>query len=179
MRTPVTIEGMNRAMAWEIANLGPTVRHVAEEAAQLAGMTPEEWLNEAVVEYAASARSEEADQGPRFHERRWDSIPRQDAAFEGRRSIWPGEDRRSRDVENMLELSVQRIEKQITRNGWRLARAFEGVALKLERSAANFDDCAPFGASGAEEVTATPGVSMTLVGGRKRRFDEAAQPRRA
>ena len=154
-------------MAWEIANLGPRARHVAEEAARRAGMTPEEWLNEAVVEYAASARSEEADQEARFHERRRESITRQDAAGEGRRSIWPGEDRRNREVENMLESSVQRIEQQITRNGWRLARAFEAVALKLERSTANFDDCAPFGASppsGAEEMTPTPGVSMTLVG---------------
>ena len=64
----MTIEGMNRAMAWEIANLGPRARHVAEEAAQSAGMTPEEWLNEAVVEYAASTRSEEADQEARLHE---------------------------------------------------------------------------------------------------------------
>ena len=151
-------------MAWEIANLGPRARHVAEEAAQRAGMTPEEWLNEAVVEYAASARSEEADQEARFHERRRESITRQDAAGEGRRSIWPGEDRRNRDVESMLESSVQRIEQQITRNGWRLARAFEAVALKLERSTANFDDCASFGASppsGTEEMTPAPGVLMT------------------
>ena len=152
-------------MAWEIANLGPRARHVAEEAAQRAGMTPEEWLNEAVVEYAASTRSEEADQEARLHEPRRESIKRQDAAGEGKRAIWSGEDRRNREVENMLESSVQRIERQITRNGWRLARAFEAVALKLERSTANFDDCASFG-SGTEEMTPSPGVSMTLVGRR-------------
>ena len=155
-------------MAWEIANLGPRARHVAEEAAQRAGMTPEEWLNEAVVEYAASARSEEADQEARYHERRLESITRQDAAAgEGGRPIWPGEDRRNREVKNMLDSSVQRIEQQITRNGWRLARAFEAVAVKLERSTANFDDRALFGASppsGTEEMTLTPGVSMTFVG---------------
>ena len=156
---------MNRAMAWEIANLGPRARHVAEEAAQRAGRTPEEWLNEAVVEYAASTRSEEADQKARLHEPRQESIKRQDAAGEGKRAIWSGEGRRNREVENMLESSVQRIERQITRNGWRLARAFEAVALKLERSTANLDDCASFG-SGTEEMTSSPGVSMTLVGRR-------------
>jgi localization factor PodJL len=160
----VTIEGMNRAMAWEIANLGPRARHVAEEAAQRAGTTPEEWLNEAVVEYAASARSEGADQEARFRERRQESITRQGAAGEGGRPIWPDEDGRNREVENMLESSVLRIEQQITRSGWRLARAFESVALKLERSTPSFDDCAPFGASppsGTEETTPALGVSMT------------------
>jgi localization factor PodJL len=154
-------------MAWEIANLGPRARHLAEEAARSAGMTPEEWLNEAIVEYAASARSEEAAQEARFQDRRRESITRQIAAGEGRRFVWPGEDRRNREAENTLESSVQRIEQQITRNGWRLARAFEAVAVKLERSTANFDDCALFGASppsGTEEIAPTLGVSMTLVG---------------
>jgi localization factor PodJL len=156
----MTIEGMNRAMAWEIANLGPRARHVAEEAAQSAGMTPEEWLNEAVVEYAASAWPEDAGQGARFHGRHRETVTREEAAGEGRRPIRSGEDRRNREVENMLESSIQRIERQITRSGWRLAQAFEAVALKLERSTANLDDCASFGA-GTEETTPAPGISMT------------------
>ena len=130
---PVTVRGMNRAMAWEIANLGPRARHVAEEAAQRAGMTAEEWLNEAIVEHAVSARSEQVDQEA-FHERRQESLARQDAAAEGARPIRPGEDRRNREVENTLESSVRRIEQQITRNGWRLARAFEAVALASRRA---------------------------------------------
>ncbi len=43
---------MSRTVAWTLANAGFEARHAAEVAAQRAGKSLEDWLNEAIVEYA-------------------------------------------------------------------------------------------------------------------------------
>src|ERR1700749_4024862 len=47
-----TVEDMNRAMAWNIAGVGRRTRDAAEEAARRAGMRLDDWLNEAIADYA-------------------------------------------------------------------------------------------------------------------------------
>jgi localization factor PodJL len=136
---PVTVEGMNKAMPWETANLGPRARRLAEDAAHRAGMSPEEWLSEAIVEHAAFVRSEDAAEDVQFRDRRreWMSVPG-GVGPDGRRTGHP-QDQQIPGAEDLLESTVQQIERRIARNGQRLAEAFEAIALRLERSNASLD----------------------------------------
>ena len=128
---------MNKAMAWETANLAPGARRLAEDAAHRAGMSPEEWLNEAIVEHAAFVRSEDAGEDVQFHDLRRERI-----SGRGERAAGPGrhpQDQQVPEVQDLLESTVQQIERRIARNGQRLAEAFEAIALRLERSNASLD----------------------------------------
>lgn len=156
-------------MSWEIAKLGPRARHVAERAAHRAGMTPEEWLNEAIVKQAASTRSQDPDE-PQFSNRRHESNLEEEGDYDvGLRRVWRLEDQGSREAENLLEATIERIERRITGNGRRIARAFEAIAQTLERSTANLDHAASERASRSDTAVVpkshgTP-LSVTERGG--------------
>ena len=47
---------MSKSTAWGIANVSPAARSIAEQAADRAGLTLEEWLNQAIAEQAFSAQ---------------------------------------------------------------------------------------------------------------------------
>ncbi len=156
-------------MSWEIAKLGPRAKHVAERAAQRAGMTPEEWLNEAIVEHAASTRSQDPDE-PQFLNRRRDGNLEEESDDDvGLRRVRRWEDPGSREAEDLLGATIERIERRITGNGLRIARAFEAVAQTLERSTASLDHAASERAScsGATVIPQPHGVPpiVTETGG--------------
>jgi localization factor PodJL len=131
-------------MSWETANLGPRARRVAEDAAHRAGMSPEEWLNEAIVEHAAFVRSEEAGEDVQFYDRRRErgsARGERAVSLGGRRTRHP-RDEQDPEVEDLLESTLQQIERRITHNGQRLAEAFEAIALRIERSNGSLDRAA-------------------------------------
>ncbi len=157
-------------MAWETANLGPGARRVAEDAARRAGLSPEEWLNEAIVEHAAFIRSEEAGEEVQFYDRR-----RERVSARGARAVGPGgcrtghlQDQQVSEVEALLESTIQQVERRITRNGQRLAEAFEAIALRLERSNGSLDPLAfaeKQPRSDAVEMPRTNAAALSLKGG--------------
>src|SRR5271166_5948029 len=123
---------MTKTMAWEIAKVRPKARHVAANAAHRAGMTLEEWLDEAIIEHAANDHSEEPQ---RFWTHAFDRVasPNRHVERNGPR-ILRLHNERIPDSGGLLESSVERIEQQIRRNEGRLARALEAIALRLEQS---------------------------------------------
>src|ERR1700687_4069962 len=130
---------MNTASAWEIDNLSPAARSVAEDAAHRVGLTLDEWLNEAVLEHASSAqlwRGVRSPRSPRLGQHgTWRSaVVGQDEGGVGR-----AEDRPNIQSEHLLELTVERIERRITRDEERLTRALDAIALKLEGSNAKHE----------------------------------------
>ncbi len=155
-RAPV--EGVSKAMAWETAKLDPRVRRAAEEAARRAGMAPEDWLNEVIVEHAASLRWEEAGEEVHVQDRRreWGPGYGERTVGYGARRISRFEDLRIPEAENLTETTVQQIERRITRNGERLAQAFEAIALRLERSDAGLERLAPVQRSPRSDGTEMP-----------------------
>ena len=52
-KTPAAVEGMSRSTAWDIASVSPGARSLAERAASRAGITLEQWLDQAIVELAS------------------------------------------------------------------------------------------------------------------------------
>ena len=131
-------------MSWETANLGPRARRVAEDAAHRAGMSPEDWLNEAIVEHAAFVGLEEAGEDVQFYDRRRERVSARGeraVSLGGRRTGRP-RDEQVPEVEDLLESTLQQIERRITHNGRRLAEAFEAIALRIERSNASLDRAA-------------------------------------
>src|SRR5271165_7005767 len=125
-------KGMKRTMAWEIAKVRPTARHVAANAAHRAGMTLEEWLDEAIAEHAANDSSEEP-QSFRSHAFERVASPKRHAERGGPR-ILRLQNEQNRDSGGLLESTVEGIEQQISGNERRLARALEAIALRLEQS---------------------------------------------
>jgi localization factor PodJL len=127
---------MNTASAWEIDNLSPAARSVAEDAAHRVGLTLEEWLNEAILEHASSAQlwrgvSSRSPRSPRLGQHGpW----RKAVVGQDERGIGRAEDRPNIQSEHLLELTVERIERRITRDEERLTRALDAIALKLEGS---------------------------------------------
>ncbi len=157
---PAPVEGVNKAMAWETANLDPGARRVAEDAAHRAGMSPDDWLNEVIVECAAALRSEEAGEELHFQDRRRE---RSRGRGHGERPVGADVLRFSRfedlgipQGEDIMESTVRQIERRITRNGERLAEAFEAIALRLERSKAGLERLALVEKSPGADATETP-----------------------
>src|SRR5271165_2951448 len=110
---------MKRTMAWEIAKVRQKARHVAENAAHRAGMTLEEWLDEAIVEQAANEQSEEPQW---FRSQSFDRVASAKRNVErgGPRILRP-QNEQIRDSGGLLESTVERIGQQIGRNEQRLA----------------------------------------------------------
>ena len=64
-QTPAAVEGMSRSTAWDIASVSPGARSLAERAASRAGVTLEQWLDQAIVELASDTGAA-ARPGPRI-----------------------------------------------------------------------------------------------------------------
>jgi localization factor PodJL len=157
-------------MSWETANLGPRARRVAEDAAHRAGMSPEEWLNEAIVEHAAFVGSEEAGEDVQFYDRRRERVSARGERAVGLGGRWTARPRDEQvpEVEDLLESTLQQIERRMTHNGQRLAEAFEAIALRLERSNASLDRLAfaeEQPRSDAVEMSQTNVAPLSLKGG--------------
>ena len=101
-------------MAWNLESVRPQARRLAEEAARRAGVSVDEWLDEAIVGQAAGDISDEADD-----EARADASGRLDRA-------WLDE------TENSLNSAARRIERRLRRGEVRMARAFETMTKALE-----------------------------------------------
>jgi localization factor PodJL len=104
---------MNKSMAWSVR---PQARRLAERAARRAGVSLEEWLDEAIMGRPAGANSEECDDEIRSHASR---------QLDG---AWLDE------AEDLLESAITRIERRMRRGEERMARAFETMTCVLERT---------------------------------------------
>ena len=107
MQTPTAVEGTDRTMAWETENVRPRVRRIAEDAARRAGVRLEQWLDEALLEWAAGARPEEGHGESRSDHsgpRRDPVSLRDNGSFPDLRPILQTEEARARQNENSLEV---------------------------------------------------------------------------
>ena len=147
MQTPMTVEGTDRIMAWDIASVRRRVRRIAEDAAKRAGMGLEEWLDEAIVEWTAGTTPEEGGRESRSHtsgRRRDPHSPRDSGTCRDLRCVLQTEEARARDTEYFLESEIARIERRMARDEGRAARAFETLAHILDLSAGTHDRGAAF-----------------------------------
>ena len=103
-------------MAWNLANISPRARRLAEEAAHRAGVSVEEWLDEAIVGRAAG---DVPDQGG-------DQIQSRGSAQFGRAPL--------DETEEFLDSAIGRFGRRLRRNEEHLANAFETMASMLERA---------------------------------------------
>ncbi len=124
------VEGMNKTMAWNPASVRPIARRIAEDAANRAGVSLEDWLDEAIVERAVGAKLHERPRevGQHAAGRRRYPVSRRDF---GR--ILGTEESRVRDAQDFIESAIARILEQIALGEERTARAFETIAHLLER----------------------------------------------
>src|SRR6185312_1248112 len=125
-----TVEDMNRAMAWNIAGVGRRTRDAAVEAARRAGMRLDDWLDEAIADYAAldlqrAPYDEAEDARLTAAAGRLERIARRNASTPG-----PAPRRETSDPFNSV---IGRIEDRLARAEGQAARAFETVAQILER----------------------------------------------
>ncbi|HEY1885772.1 MAG TPA: hypothetical protein VGG86_06925, partial [Roseiarcus sp.] len=131
-----TVEDMNRAMAWNIAGVGRRTRDAALEAARLAGMRLDDWLDEAIADYAGLDQHARPEDNEAEDDRldaaagRLERIARRNAPPDGPRA--PGS---SKPLNSLIE----RIEMRLSRAEAQAARAFESVAQILERDNAARD----------------------------------------
>ena len=131
MQTPTAVEGTDRTMAWETENVRPKVRRIAEDAARRAGVRLEQWLDEALLEWAAGGRPEEGHGESRSDHsglRRDPVSLRDNGSF-----LLQTEEARARQNENSLESAIARIERRMALGEDRTARAFETIAHMLDR----------------------------------------------
>lgn len=106
---------MKKSMAWDLANITARARRLAEEAAHRAGVTVEEWLDEAIVGRVAGDIS---DQGG-------DPIHSHGSAQFGRAPL--------DETEEIPDSAIGRFGR-LKRNEEHLANAFETMASMLERT---------------------------------------------
>ena len=130
------VEDMNRAMAWNIAGVERRTRDAAVESARRAGMRLDDWLDEAIADYAG------LDQHARpVHNRaeddrleaaagRLEQIVRRDA---------PAHEPRAPGIPDSFDSVIERFEKRLSRSEAQAARAFDTVAQILERDNAARD----------------------------------------
>src|SRR5579871_1586251 len=150
---------MNSNTAWNLGDAGPQVRRLAEEAAHRAGMSLEEWLNEAMAAGTAEAGPDEAVRGDPA------------ASPAPRERVWLDE------TEDFLESTVTRIERRLKRGEERMARAFETVTRLIEQAREDFERSPPSSPPAAplrERETAAPARTATErpPSGERRRLDE-------
>ena len=124
------VEGMNKTMAWNPASVRPIARRIAEDAANRAGVSLEDWLDEAIVERAVGAKLHERprEAGQHAAGRRRYAVSRRDF---GR--ILGTEESQVRDAQDFIESAIARIAEQIALGEERAARALETIAHLLER----------------------------------------------
>jgi localization factor PodJL len=128
---------MNRAMAWNIAGVGRRTRDAAVEAARRAGMRVDDWLDEAIADYASLdvnlLRQHNGAEDDRLVAAagRLERIARRNA-----RAPEPPPVRETSDPFNSV---IGRMEGRLARAEAQAARAFETVAQILERDDATRD----------------------------------------
>ncbi|MBV9286313.1 MAG: SEL1-like repeat protein [Hyphomicrobiales bacterium] len=111
-------------MAWDTANAART-RQIAANAARRAGMTLEEWLDEAIVVHAARKGAE--DPGG---EKRGVRAPDTGEA----RTSWLAGEEPTSAAQDLLEAAVSRIERGLVRNTEQTLRALESLKRGAEQS---------------------------------------------
>ena len=122
---------MNTTVSRTLSYLDLSARRAAERAARRAGMTLEDWLSEAIFERASASAEEgegvrvEASQSPRR------DAPSHGSGDEGRGRV-PGLERGPE--EDLFGSALDRLERRFTLNEERTARAFESIAILLERA---------------------------------------------
>jgi localization factor PodJL len=119
---------MKTSMAWNLASVSPQARRLAEKAARQAGLSVDEWLDEAIVGRAAVDISDEN--------------PGENRSLASTRlgRAWLDES------EEFLESAIARVERRLMRGEERLTRAFETMANALERTRGNIDYETPLSA---------------------------------
>jgi localization factor PodJL len=131
------VEDMNRVTAWNIAGVERRTRDAAVEAAGRAGMRLDDWLDEAIADYAGleeHARPEH--KGGVEHGRlstaveRLERIAAQSALTQASRA--PG-------IPGPFDSDIERFEMRLSLAEAEAARAFETVAQILERDSAARD----------------------------------------
>ncbi len=120
----MTVEGMNENMAWNLASVHPQARRLAEEAARRAGVSLEEWLDEAIVGRVAGDISDEGDE-----------IRSHGSEQLGR--AWLDE------AEKFLDSAITRVERRMKLGEERMARALETMTSVLERTRESVDRGSP------------------------------------
>ena len=162
-QAPMMVEGMNKTTAWDFASVRPIARRIAVDAARRAGMSLEEWLDEAIVDRAVSARPQEgsADVNSQGSDQRHDPfshgepLNRRDL-----RSTLGIEEACVRDAPNFLESAVARFEERMARGEERTARVFETIAHILDQTDRNLDRWGPFIASGRSAKAEKPNLCL-------------------
>ncbi len=123
-------------MAWNIAGVGRRTRDAAVEAARLAGMRLDDWLDEAIADYAGLDQRARPEDNEAEDDRldaaagRLEGIARRNATSSGPSA--PGSPKPFNSLIERLETRLSRAEAQA-------ARAFESVAQILERDNAARD----------------------------------------
>ncbi len=107
---------MNKSTAWKASSIRPQARRLAEEAARRAGLSLEEWLDEAIVGLGSGDLSDDGD----------DEVRARSSTLPGR--AWIDE------TEDYLESAIARIERRLRRGEERMERAFETITGVLERT---------------------------------------------
>ena len=122
---------MNRAMAWNIACVGQRTRNAAVEAARRAGMRLDDWLDQAIADYAGLDQHERPQPDATEEERLDAAAGRLERiAQRYRRTLAPPA---TRGTSAPLDPVIERIEGRLARAEAQAARAFETVAQILER----------------------------------------------
>jgi localization factor PodJL len=122
-------------MAWNIAGVGRRTRDAAVEAARRAGMRLDDWLDEAIADYAGLDHEASHDNQA--------EDDRLDAAAGRLERIARRNDRaraaREPEPSNLFNSVIERLEGRLVRAEAQAARAFETVARILERDDATRD----------------------------------------
>jgi localization factor PodJL len=130
------VEDMNRAMAWNIPGVERRTRDAAVEAAGRAGMRLDDWLDEAIADYAGLEQHARAERNGAEDDRlstaaeRLERIARRNALTQA--SCPPG-------IPDSFDSEIERFEMRLSRAEDEAARAFETVAQILERDSAARD----------------------------------------
>ena len=123
-------------MAWNIAGVGRRTRDAAVEAARRAGMRLDDWLDEAIADYAGLDEHAKPEDNEAEDDRldvaagRLERIARRNAPADG-----PSRPGSSKAFDSLIE----RLEMRLSRAEAQAARAFESVAQILERDNAARD----------------------------------------
>lgn len=123
-------------MAWNIAGLSRRTRDAAVEAARRSGMGLDDWLDEAIADYAGAESRARLDPGEADDDRldpvleRLERIARRNGA---------AREPRTSGIPASLDSMIERFETRLVRAETQAARAFESVARILERDNAARD----------------------------------------
>jgi localization factor PodJL len=128
------VEDMSRAMAWNIAGAGRRTRDAAAQAARRAGMGLDDWLDEAIAQYAALDEPAQVERNG-AQEGRLDAAAERLERLAQRTAHTP----HSPGIPDSFNSAVERFETRLSRAEAQAARAFETVAQILERDSAARD----------------------------------------